>query len=198
MVSSLIEMPEGASISDTDDKDQNDVNDPHRALDIDLEMYVKSTQTARFYSTIQLLDFIIFRRPLRGDEALPKQSYKKVVKNVSLKTEANSHDTSTSGEKKSKSKKSKTHATSNAKDVPSDNNEKSSAHKKKKIKPDKNGNGSVDLLGSPVKLPAEKPDKKEKKEKKEKKSSKTKRTNDSKSGYEEALGISTPSKEQHY
>lgn len=41
VVSSLIEMPEGASISDTDDKDQNDVNDPHRALDIDLEMYVR-------------------------------------------------------------------------------------------------------------------------------------------------------------
>lgn len=176
VVSSLIEMPEGASISDTDDKDQNDVNDPHRALDIDLEM------------------------PLRGDEALPKQSYTKVVKNVSLKTETNSQDTNASTEKKSKSKKSKTHTTSKAKDVPSDNNEKSSAHKKKKTKPDKNGNGSVDLLGSPVKVTVDKPDKKEKKEKKEKKSSKTKRSNanDSKSGYEEALGISTPSKEQHY
>lgn len=38
VVSSLIEMPEGASISDTDDKDPNDVDDPHRALDIDLEV----------------------------------------------------------------------------------------------------------------------------------------------------------------
>lgn len=38
VVSSLIEMPEGASISDTDDKDPNEVDDPHRALDIDLDM----------------------------------------------------------------------------------------------------------------------------------------------------------------
>lgn len=38
VVSSLIEMPEGASISDADDKDPNEVDDPHRALDIDLDM----------------------------------------------------------------------------------------------------------------------------------------------------------------
>lgn len=36
-MSSLIEMPEGASISDTDEKD-HEVDDPHRALDIDLDM----------------------------------------------------------------------------------------------------------------------------------------------------------------
>jgi AP-3 complex subunit delta-1 len=30
-------MPEGATISDNDDKNDLDVNDPHRALDIDLE-----------------------------------------------------------------------------------------------------------------------------------------------------------------
>lgn len=38
VVSSFIEMPEGACISDTDDKDQNEVDDPHRALDMDLDM----------------------------------------------------------------------------------------------------------------------------------------------------------------
>lgn len=37
VVSSLIEMPEGASISDADDKDQEN-DDPHRALDIDLDV----------------------------------------------------------------------------------------------------------------------------------------------------------------
>lgn len=31
-------MPEGASISDADDKDQNEAEDPHKALDIDLDM----------------------------------------------------------------------------------------------------------------------------------------------------------------
>lgn len=37
VVSSLIEMPEGASVSDNDEKDKNDMDDPHRALDIDLD-----------------------------------------------------------------------------------------------------------------------------------------------------------------
>lgn len=54
VVSSLIEMPEGASISDTDDKDQNDVDDPHRALDIDLEMYVQIQSNFLNYSNIQM------------------------------------------------------------------------------------------------------------------------------------------------
>ncbi len=39
-VSTFIEMPEGASLSDNDDKDKHDINDPHRALDIDLDLYV--------------------------------------------------------------------------------------------------------------------------------------------------------------
>lgn len=37
-VNTFIEMPEGASLSDNDDKDKYDVNDPHRALDIDLDL----------------------------------------------------------------------------------------------------------------------------------------------------------------
>lgn len=36
-VNTTIEMPEGAVMSDTDDKNDLDKNDPHRALDIDLE-----------------------------------------------------------------------------------------------------------------------------------------------------------------
>lgn len=37
-VSTFIEMPEGASLSDNDDANLADANDPHRALDIDLDM----------------------------------------------------------------------------------------------------------------------------------------------------------------
>lgn len=37
MVSTFIEMPEGASISDNDDEDKKDADDPHKALNIDLE-----------------------------------------------------------------------------------------------------------------------------------------------------------------
>lgn len=57
----------------------------------------------------------------------------------------------------------------------------------------------VDLLGTPIKEKKDKStkEKSNKKEKKEKKSSKNKHltVDGSKSGYEEALGISTPSKE---
>lgn len=39
LVNTMVEVPEGATLSDNDDKDLNiDANDPHRALDIDLEM----------------------------------------------------------------------------------------------------------------------------------------------------------------
>ena len=37
VVNTTIEMPEGAVISDNDDKNDLDLNDPHRALDIDLD-----------------------------------------------------------------------------------------------------------------------------------------------------------------
>ena len=135
-------------------------------------------------------------RPLRGDEVLPKQSYNKVIKDASLKTTSNSHESKEIGDTKSKSKKSKTHSSSKTKEKTSENNEKS-GHKKKKTKPAKSENGDVDLLGTPIKESKEKSVKKEKKEKKEKKSSKNKKSSigESKSGYEEALGISTPSKE---
>lgn len=39
LVNTMVEIPEGATLSDNDDKDLNiDANDPHRALDIDLEL----------------------------------------------------------------------------------------------------------------------------------------------------------------
>lgn len=37
LVNTTIEMPEGATLTDNEDQ-QVDVNDPHRALDIDLDM----------------------------------------------------------------------------------------------------------------------------------------------------------------
>lgn len=38
VVNTFIEMPEGASLSDNDEQNNTDLNDPHRALDIDLDM----------------------------------------------------------------------------------------------------------------------------------------------------------------
>lgn len=37
-VNTFIEMPEGAQLSDNEDKDKFDINDPHRALDINLDL----------------------------------------------------------------------------------------------------------------------------------------------------------------
>lgn len=39
-VSTFTELPEGASLSDCDDSNPADADDPHRALDINLDMYV--------------------------------------------------------------------------------------------------------------------------------------------------------------
>jgi len=151
-VSTFIEMPEGASLSDNDDKDKHDINDPHRALDIDLDL------------------------PLRTDEILPKQSYKrfneippKLAANNEIRTEAiNAEKPSSRGKKEKKRDKDR--------------------ENKKKAK--RNSENETDLMGTPVKHQKEK----HKKEKKDKKT-KEKKLKDSKTGYEEAIGISTPSKE---
>lgn len=126
---------------------------------------------------------------------LPKQSYNKVIKDAALKSSVNNQESTEAADNKTKSKKLKTHSSSKTKEKSSENNEKSGHKKKKSSKMAKSENGdAVDLLGTPVK---ESKDKFNKKDKKEKKSSKSKKaiTVESKSGYEEALGISTPSKE---
>lgn len=42
IVNQNFELPEGAKMSDESDSGQMNVDDPHRALDIDLELYVSS------------------------------------------------------------------------------------------------------------------------------------------------------------
>lgn len=79
--------------------------------------------------------------------------------------------------------------------------DKSSSRDKKEKKRDKerenkkkakrNCDNEPDLMGTPVKHQKEK----HKKEKKDKKTKEKKLKTDSKTGYEEAIGISTPSKE---
>lgn len=140
-------------------------------------------------------------RPLRNEEALPKQSYKKSIKNVNLLESSSIAPKSKSGEKNGlsthdkpdkKKKKSKESASTMEQNHDSDN--KASEHKKKHKNKEKTKSSEaveeVNLLGTPVKTKSSKD-----KTKKEKKSSKKKSDGKSKSGYEEALGISTPSKE---
>lgn len=57
------ELPPGAEVSDSDDYDLVDANDPHRALNIDLDM------------------------PLREDERLPVLEHRVMENNITKKTE---------------------------------------------------------------------------------------------------------------
>lgn len=58
VVSTFIEMPEGASVSDNENKDDHDADDPHKALDIDLDVYVfRSLPNKPVFVTI-LAEFI--------------------------------------------------------------------------------------------------------------------------------------------
>lgn len=57
------ELPPGAEVSDSDDYDLVDANDPHRALNIDLDM------------------------PLRDDERLPVLEHRVIENNITRKSE---------------------------------------------------------------------------------------------------------------
>lgn len=52
MVNRKMDLPEGVSLSDNDDKNELDLNDPHRALDINLECALPSS-TLSFQQNIQ-------------------------------------------------------------------------------------------------------------------------------------------------
>uniref|UniRef100_A0A1L8DVZ0 AP-3 complex subunit delta n=1 Tax=Nyssomyia neivai TaxID=330878 RepID=A0A1L8DVZ0_9DIPT len=152
VVNTLIEMPEGASVSEPEDNDKSmDPNDPHRALDIDLDVASGRDDDARKKRDKKTSTLIVQHEPA--------PSTKKV--------------------KKDKSEKSK------RKDVKS--------HK---------SDESHDLLGFAQDAPVgeqkgEKMKRKKdgKKKKVDKEKSLEKKTLELKLGYEEAAGISTPSKE---
>lgn len=96
-------------------------------------------------------------------------------------------------EKPEKKKKKKSKESAATKEENHDSGKKATEHKhknKEKSKPGESMIEEVNLLGTPVKTKSSKD-----KTKKEKKSSKKRSDEKSKSGYEEALGISTPSKE---
>lgn len=149
-------------------------------------------------------NFVVYFRPLRNEETLPKQSYKKSVKNVNLLETSNSASKSKSSEKNGlsahvkpdKKKKKSKESTKEQKEENHDNGDKVSEGRKKHKNKEKIKLSTdclideINLLGTPAKTKSSKD-----KSKKEKKSTKKKSDEKSKSGYEEALGISTPSKE---
>lgn len=135
----------------------------------------------------------LLHSPLHTNEVLPKQSYKKSLKNAVLTIESVKTTEISSvlsnpyiSEVKNKSSTSK-------KEKKKDKDGRKE-HKKKKsseaVMVDVTSalDEEPNLLGTPVKHHHHKKDKKDKK-------TKEKKPKDSKSGYEEAIGISTPSKE---
>uniref|UniRef100_A0A6B2EN73 AP-3 complex subunit delta n=1 Tax=Phlebotomus kandelakii TaxID=1109342 RepID=A0A6B2EN73_9DIPT len=161
VVNTLIEMPEGASLSEAEENDKSmDPNDPHLALDIELDVPSAKEE----------------------DETHKRRELKKVSKTSDLIV---SHEEKPIAAPTKKAKK------------------KSDKSRKNPSKSHKNDE-SHDLLGftggdSQAEPSGEKT--KRKKEGKKKKSDKDKSTENSKKtlelklGYEEAAGISTPSKE---
>ncbi|CAG9861610.1 unnamed protein product [Phyllotreta striolata] len=167
-----MELPEGATLSDGDsDRSQND--DPHRALDIDLNL------PAYDYSA----------KPEKEEKPSKAKKDKKHKKKSSEKEKSR---------KDNKDKQPKEISTGSNRVVKEKSSKKKhDRHKSKVPKESKEAN----LLGleedNVVKSEEVKEVKKEKKEKKPKdiKEKGEKKKKKSSSGYEEALGISTPSKE---
>lgn len=169
VVSTAIEMPEGVALSDGEDgKAMDDMNDPHRALDINLDEPVE----------------------VRAVPKRPPPVLKTTTKVESSSAGLVEMKTSTKGQKKKKKSKDV--------DVEEGGNIKSKSAKVKKNKE----RGLVDLddveeKSGPSKV--DKPVKKDKKKRKDKEGEGPVAVSKEKSnqllGYEEAIGISTPSKE---
>lgn len=164
-----MELPEGATLSDGD-SDPSQKDDPHKALDIDLNLpaYDYSAKPETIENAL---------RPKRDKKHKKKSSEKEKPYKGSKLKHLNENTTSNKIVKEKSSKK------------------KSDRHKENKvIKETKEGN----LLGfDDEHVEKVKEVKKEKKEKKTKdiKEKGEKKKKKSSSGYEEAIGISTPSKE---
>ncbi|OXU26869.1 hypothetical protein TSAR_010610 [Trichomalopsis sarcophagae] len=172
------ELPPGAALSDSDNDDTKDVNDPHRALNIDLDM------------------------PLREDERLPTVQHRlpdvHIIQDTPNKTVKKSEKSHKKQKKKSSPKERKSNSESKSnqdvdllKVVESEDEEKtekpfveektveSKKSKRKKVKntsQEKEGNANYEKIGKKLKKG---------------KSKKNKGNQD----YEETAGISTPSKE---
>lgn len=169
------ELPENARDFDSE---AQPVPDPHRALDLDLDL------------------------PLRDEEKLPKRTYHYLAPEVGnlKKTKESKKKTSKEKPEKSKSDKKEKKAKKNKEvDLMPTNDTKVEPRKSKKEGKKKHSRHNeaniIDIEGSNTKDKTEKHKiNKKDKEHKKKKSSK-KDQNGNKTGYEEAVGISTPSKE---
>lgn len=198
IVNTTVEMPDGAEFSENDDKDSKyDINDPHRALDINL-------------------DDIVTRNPQHSETDYTEKRKNKLDLNL-LKLNLNDTVTSNLIDTHNSSKKSSDLNTSIKKKHHNKEKERHNKKDKKNDKEHKKKNNSSNkkipeideepnLLGTPIKSINKEKHQHKKKDKDKKEHSKKdkhhhnssssgKRKEITKSGYEEACGISTPSKE---
>lgn len=248
VVNTVVELPEGAIMSDTEDKATDDLDDPHRALDIDLDVWVFNTNWLGIFpiktpnspnrpveterpvrdsrkTTAAASNLLISRssdvptgskstkhnltnaEPEEGDQQSSQRHHKKGKKKNKEKDhtrERRNHEKDeyqvVGATTKERVSKSSSHSSSGSRTVVESQVNllveegepvKKKSHKKKHSQQSTNGeqkDPSEQSIGS--EKTAHKKSKKSKKEKSSKKSEKN-----SMSGYEEALGISTPSKE---
>lgn len=151
LVNTTLDMPEGVALSDSEDKDKFDPDDPHRALNIDLEI---------------------------PDVEKPKKSKKPANENNNTTSNENLDPTKKSKSKKSKEPSSNNStdgvptSITTAENTKKEKNKKDKEHKehKSKSKSKQQNEESQDLMGTPVK----------KKKDKSKSSSKKDETNEKK------------------
>ncbi|EFN83215.1 AP-3 complex subunit delta-1 [Harpegnathos saltator] len=171
------ELPPGAEISDSDDYDLVDTNDPHRALNIDLDM------------------------PLREDERLPVLEHRVIENNITRKAEEKGN------KKEKGRRKSKRKIKEATGDKAINQRESSDLWLENNPSPEKTESPVIgeytEVSSEPQKESKRKKSKSQDKHKKSneddvkhRKSKKSKSKKENKSlGYEETAGISTPSKE---
>ncbi|XP_014232130.1 AP-3 complex subunit delta-1 [Trichogramma pretiosum] len=171
------ELPPGAALSESDEDETKDVNDPHRALNIDLDV------------------------PLRDDERLPVPEYRSpevpTIPELKKKTEKNrKKDKKKSPKENSKESKKRTEKKNNQNvDLLNVSDLKIEDETETVVIKDENPSDNKKLKSKKEKSSKTKGDKiNDEKLKKKTKKSKIKKTLDNQD-YEETAGISTPSKE---
>lgn len=90
IVNQTFELPEGAKMSDDSDGGQMNLDDPHRALDIDLELYVVVQLFILRYLSLSLFHLFVvffFCRPPLETVVLQKNETKKEKKKEKVKKE---------------------------------------------------------------------------------------------------------------
>ncbi|KAL9696388.1 hypothetical protein quinque_015673 [Culex quinquefasciatus] len=185
VVNTVVELPEGAILSDTEDKNAEDLDDPHRALDIDLDAPIEDHRPAQRNSS---------SKASRSGGLLGEHLSTKAASAAAPPTSNDivAIDAEEAGSK-SRHRHKKDRKKSKKEDKKEDLLEVGQEDKKKRRKKTKMAGEGAEAANNNGGGGEEEARQKQKKNKKEKLSKSEQKK--LMSGYEEALGISTPSKE---